>query len=366
MLYELTMQDKAVIALSIQAKLSYTKVKNIIETLEDVSVIFSNNNLKNKLKFLDDKDYNQITDIDMDKLNSFLNNLQKSNIQIFTIYSSIYPYNLKQIYSPPLVLFAKGNLDLLLQNNNLAVVGTRRCTNYGEEITKSFVKTLAKSDICIVSGLAEGIDTIAHQSALEVKGKTIAVIGSGFNNIYPTNNVKLADKIIESGGLIITEYEPSEKAQSFHFPARNRIIAGLSTSVLIVEAPARSGALITKEYALENSREIFVVPGRINDIYSKGSNEIIKSCQSVMVTSVDEILAFYGKVAGEEKKITAVQLSMEEQIVYNLLLVDDLHYEILLSKSQLSSSQLNSILMKLEIKNIVKKLPGNIYSSIKI
>jgi len=261
MLYELTMQDKAVIALSIQAKLSYTKVKNIIETLEDVSVIFSNNNLKNKLKFLDDKDYNQITDIDMDKLNSFLNNLQKSNIQIFTIYSSIYPYNLKQIYSPPLVLFAKGNLDLLLQNNNLAVVGTRRCTNYGEEITKSFVKTLAKSDICIVSGLAEGIDTIAHQSALEVKGKTIAVIGSGFNNIYPTNNVKLADKIIESGGLIITEYEPSEKAQSFHFPARNRIIAGLSTSVLIVEAPARSGALITKEYALENSREIFVVPG---------------------------------------------------------------------------------------------------------
>ncbi len=363
---QLTMEDKALLALSTQSKLSYTKIKNIIETLPDVSVIFSNKDLRKELNFLDEKDYNKLSDVNMSILDNFIANLEKSNIYVITLLSDMYPYNLKQISSPPIVLYAKGNLDLLKHTNCIGIVGTRRCTNYGEEVTKSFSKTLAKSDICIVSGLADGIDTIAHESALSVKGKTIAVMGSGFNNIYPANNAKLADRIIESDGLILTEYEPAEKAQAFHFPARNRIIAGLSLSVLIVEAPARSGALITKEYAVEYNREVFVVPGRITDVYSKGSNDVIKGCQGIMVLGVDEILAFYGKVGGVEQNQKILQLSMEEQIIVNLLEVNDLHYETLLMKSNLTTSQLNPILMKLEIKNIIKKLPGNIYSSIKI
>lgn len=364
--YQPTIQDKAIIGLLTQTHITYNKIKNIIETLEDVSVIFSSNISKYAIsKGLTASDVNEIVQIDKDMINTYINNLHSQNICIFTILSKIYPDNLKQIYNPPLILYAKGNLKLLSFEDTLAVVGTRRCTNYGKEVTKEFCKIFASKNICIISGLADGIDTIAHETTLEYMGKTIAVIGSGFGNIYPANNIKLADKIIENKGLIITEYEPQEKAQAFHFPARNRIIAGLSKGVLVVEAPARSGALITKEYALECNREIFVVPGRINDIYSKGSNEIIKSCQGSIVLSADDVLEFYGKSNNSNLEIKDLQLSMDEQIILDLLSVDDVHYETLLIQSGIKPSLLNSLLMKMELKGIIKKLPGNIYTSTK-
>lgn len=364
--YIVTPQDKAIIALTTQTDLTYAKLKSIIETLQDVSVIFSSDITKYSfVAGLTASDVNKIAQIDIERVNAYLNNLRAQNIQVFTILSYIYPKRLKEIYNPPVVLYAKGNLKLLKENDTLSVVGTRRCTNYGREVTKEFCKTFAHKGLVIISGLADGIDTIAHETALEYMGKTIAVIGSGFNHIYPTTNTALVEKIIDNNGLILTEYEAGETPQAFHFPARNRIIAGLSRGVLIVEAPLRSGALITKEYALECNREIFVVPGRINDIYSKGSNEVIRSCQGSIVLSADDVLEFYGKNADIMGKSKDIQLSMEEQVILSILEVDDVHYEAILLKSGFASSQLNSLLMKMELKGIIKKLPGNIYTSVK-
>ena len=176
----------------------------------------------------------------------------------------------------------------------MAIVGTRRASRYGKDVTEQFASSLARAGVTIVSGLADGVDTFSHQACLNVKGKTIAVLGGGINNIYPATNTNLANKIVESGGLILSEYRPNEKPQTYYFPIRNRIIAGLSKAVLITEATEKSGSMHTKNYALDYGREVFAVPGRINDIYSTGCNKIIKSCQSAIALDPNDILNFLG------------------------------------------------------------------------
>ena len=361
---EYTLQDKAIIAMVTQTNLTYMKIKRIIETLEDVSIIFNGDAILQKLdKILSKDELASIYSVDIDVVNNYIAQLAKKQIDIITILSRYYSYKLQEIYNPPLLLYAKGNLQLLEYDATLAVVGTRRCTNYGQEVTKSFTRVLARDGVCIISGLADGIDSIAHEAALEVKGKTIAVMGSGFDHIYPACNANLLDKIVANGGLIITEYAPDEKPQNFHFPARNRIVAGLSMAVLVVEAPKKSGALITKDYAIEYNREVFVVPGRINDIYSKGSNEIIKSCQGSIVLEPNDILEFFGKVSPVQQEMKVDQLSIEERLILDILDRGEKHYEELLSMSKLTSSALNSLLIKMELKGKLKKLPGNMYTS---
>ncbi len=356
MKYILNDKDKAILGITTQTNITYAKARGIIETLKDVSVIFSHKDgvVSNIAKELDR--------IDFDQMHNFLVNLEKMNIQVITYLSDIYPAQLREIHNPPLVLYAKGDLSLLSHDAMLAVVGTRRATAYGEDVTRSFCKVLAKENICIVSGLADGIDTIAHESTVAVKGKTIAVLGSGLNNIYPASNITLADKIVATGGLILSEYLPNETPQSYHFPARNRIVAGLCKGVLIIEAPLRSGALITKEYALENNRDIFVVPGRINDIYSKGSNEVIKSCQGSIVLSPDDVLSSFGRYGRAKSDVKTIQFDMEEQIIVDLLQAEEMHFDKIVMTTGLSPAKVNSILMKLELKNFVKKMPGNMYT----
>lgn len=366
MKYSITQQDKALIALTTQTRITNSKLHLIIDTLDDVSVIFSDNFDIYLKGVVTTKDINSINSIDIEVLESYLKELERKNIEVFTYLSDIYPKNLKEISSSPIVLYAKGNLDLLKEYNTLAVVGTRRASNYGEEVAKSFSRVLAKNGVCIISGLADGIDSVAHKGTLDSKGKTIAVLGSGFDYIYPATNIGLAKDIVDNNGLLLTEYMPSETPQNFHFPARNRIVAGLSKAVLIVEAPARSGALITKEIALDCNRDIFVVPGRVTDVFSRGSNEVIKSCQGSIVLSVDDILEYFGQLNTYHNHRKCVQLSMEEEIVYDILAVNDEHYEVILARSGMQPSQLNSLLMQMELKNIVKRLPGNIYTSTKI
>ncbi|MBE5735126.1 MAG: DNA-protecting protein DprA [Clostridiales bacterium] len=351
--------DKAVIALVIQTNITYAKIKEIIETLPDVSLIFS----IDKVSGLISKNLvSEINKIDVELLNNYICNVNSMGIDIVTYLSDMYPDNLREIHNPPLLLYTKGDLSLMSGSDNLAVVGTRRATSYGEEVTNVFCKTLAKEGLCIVSGLADGIDTFAHQSAVNVKGKTIAVLGSGINNIYPAVNVGLAEKIIATGGLVISEYPPNEGPQAYHFPARNRIIAGISKGVLIIEAPLRSGALITKEYALDCNRDIFVVPGRITDIYSKGSNEVIKSCQGAIVLSPEDILNSFGKTLNNRGKSVVMQFTLEEQLIIDVLNGKEVHFDAIITQSGLTSAKVNSILMKLELKNIVKKMPGNMYT----
>jgi len=189
--------------------------------------------------------------------------------------SKYYPERLRNIDDAPKELYCLGNLELLNYKNNIAMIGSRNCSSYGERAAKDFAYNLAKEDICIVSGLAKGIDSFSHIGALNAKGRTIAVLGSGLDNIYPKENIKLVKEIIKNNGLVISEYPLGTKPLKYHFPARNRIISGLSDSVLVVEARKNSGTNITVDFALEQGKDVFVIPGNIYSKTSDGTNFLI-------------------------------------------------------------------------------------------
>lgn len=199
-----------------------------------------------------------------------------------------YPEKLNTIYAPPAKLYVLGD-ESILNQPSIAIVGCRQATDYGKKVAFQFAYELSKQGIVIVSGLARGIDYCAHLGAVKANGKTIAVLGSGLNHIYPKEHQGFCKEIIQKGGAIITEYEPQEKPLPTHFPARNRIISGLSNGVLVVEAKQKSGTLITVDYALDQGKDVFVIPGNITSINSYSTNEIIKQ-GAKLVTNVEDIL----------------------------------------------------------------------------
>lgn len=203
--------------------------------------------------------------------------------------SKCYPERLRNIDDPPKELYCLGNLELLNYKNNIAMIGSRNCSSYGERAAKDFAYNLAKEDICIISGLAKGIDSFSHIGALNAKGKTIAVLGSGLDNIYPKENMKLVEEIIKNNGLVISEYPLGTKPIKYHFPARNRIISGLSDSILVIEARRNSGTNITVDFALEQGKDIFVIPGNIYSKTSDGTNFLITE-GAIPVLSYKDIL----------------------------------------------------------------------------
>lgn len=214
--------------------------------------------------------------------------INSNNIKIITIQDEEYPVNLKNIYDKPIILFAKGNLNLL-NNKSVSIVGCRNCSLYGKNVAKKLAYALAKNNFTIISGLAKGIDKNAHIGALEASGNTIAVIGNGLDNVYPYENKELAEQIVKNNGLIITEYIVGTKPEKMNFPARNRIISALSQGIIVVEAKEKSGALITVDFGLEQGKEIFAVPGNINSINSKGTNELIKQGANIITSHEDVI-----------------------------------------------------------------------------
>lgn len=205
------------------------------------------------------------------------------------INSKFYPERLKNISSPPKQLYCLGNLEFLNYEKNIAIIGSRNCSYYGERAAKDFAFNLAKNDVCIVSGLAKGIDSFSHIGALNGNGKTIAVLGSGLDNIYPKENEKLFQNIIKNDGLVITEYPLGTSALKQNFPARNRIISGLSDAVLVIEARKNSGTNITVDFALEQGKDVFVVPGNIYSKTSDGTNYLITE-GAIPVLSYEDIL----------------------------------------------------------------------------
>ena len=210
------------------------------------------------------------------------------NYEEITINDKCYPKQLKNIYDAPKKLYIRGNKDIL-NKNGIAIVGSRDCTKYGELIAKNLGYNLSKNGFVIISGLAKGIDSFAHIGAIYAKEKTIAVLGNGIDTIYPKENEIIAKKIIEYGGAIISEYPEGAKIERKNFPARNRIISGLSQGVVVVEAKEKSGSLITVDFALEQGRDVFAVPGPISSICSIGTNELIKD-GAIPITSFKDIL----------------------------------------------------------------------------
>ncbi len=212
--------------------------------------------------------------------------LHKENVKIITIEDEKYPKLLKTIYDYPVSIYVKGN-ENILNIPAIGIVGCRKCSSYGERVAQYFAYNLAKKSINIISGLAKGIDSQSHIGAIKAKGITIGVIGSGLDMVYPKENQYLYDKIIKENGAIISEYPLGTKPEKMNFPARNRIISGMSKGIIVIEAKKKSGTLITVDFALEQGRDVYVVPGNIDEMNSVGTNDLIKQGAQMVTTYKD-------------------------------------------------------------------------------
>ncbi|GAW94332.1 DNA-processing protein DprA [Calderihabitans maritimus] len=286
--------------------------------------------------------------------------LQEYQVRLITIDDEDYPVNLKRIYDPPPVLFVKGTIKKE-DEQAIAIVGSRRATAYGRKVAQKLAQELVLNGFCVVSGMARGIDTCAHQGALQGGGRTIAVLGSGINVVYPRENDQLMESISENGA-VISEFPLDTQPEPGNFPVRNRIISGLAWGTLVVEATERSGSLITVDFALEQGRDVFAVPGPITSPCSKGTNNLIKQ-GAKLVETVADILEEYGIkpfFSGEDRKGN-ISLDKIEKEVLQLVSSEPVHVDELQKLTGLSISRLNSILMFLELKGLVRQLPGKYY-----
>ncbi|MGI9952002.1 DNA-processing protein DprA [Moorellaceae bacterium AZ2] len=294
-------------------------------------------------------------------------NLGNLGVGVLLFSDPVYPQELKNIYNPPPVLYYLGSLDFL-ENLKVAVVGTRRATPYGLKVAQALARELAEEGVCVVSGLAVGIDAAAHRGALKGKGKTIAVLGCGVDIIYPRQNTLLFQQIAREG-LILSELPLGTPPERRHFPARNRIISGLSRGTVVVEAGERSGALITADFALEQGRDVFAVPGPITSLQSKGTLNLIKQ-GAKLVTGVQDILEEYfpdyNRSAlpglGEGEGEGGFKLSSTEEKVLAALGEVPAAIEELVAALGLSAREINVALTFLELQGLVRRLPGGLYS----
>lgn len=355
--------EKALIFISQFDFITSSKIQKILEVFENPGDIFHADGsrlfqLKDILKTKYELFINELLQYNE---KDFFNNLAKRGVKCLTIFSQNYPQKLLNLKNPPYVLYYCGNIDLL-STKCLAIVGTRSPSNYGKIITEKFAKEIASSGITVISGLATGVDKIAHEGALEVGGNTIAVLGGGFDHMFPAMNVNLAREIAKKG-LIITEYYLSIKPTKYSFPTRNRIIAAIADHVLITEANFGSGSLYTKEYADDLGKESFAIPGNITSEKSCATNNLIKAGSVHCVTCVEDILSEFGilKTKKEVTKIPNLQMSVEEATITELLKDGEKDFEYLLEKTNMDIQALNFNLTTLEIRGIIKKLAGNMY-----
>ena len=295
-------------------------------------------------------------------INKIKKQLNKNNIKYKTIEDDNFPSILKNIYDPPPILYYKGNFDFT--QTGIAIVGSRRCTNYGKNIAKKIAYKLVQRGITIISGMARGIDTCSHLGAVEGGGKTIAVLGSGLDVIYPPENKKLFREI-QKNGLVLSEFPPGVEPLAQNFPRRNRIISGLAKGVLVVEASDNSGSLITSDLALEQGKEVFAVPGNINRAQSQGTNDLIKK-GAKMVTNVSDILEeifLYNDFSSTREKATYPQLTEKEEIVVKVLQTKEkIHINEVIELTDLKVNEINTILLKLELKGLISREDGKKYS----
>ncbi len=286
-----------------------------------------------------------------------------NQIRKISIKNHEYPKLLKQIAEPPKQIYVRGNINI--EFLGIGVVGSRIPSAYGKQVTPKLTEELARNGFTIISGLALGIDGLAHEAALRVGGKTIAVLGTGIDekSIYPYLHKNLANRIVESGGALISEYEAGTKPERYHFPARNRIIVGLSKGIVVVEAKEKSGALITARLAVENNRDVFAVPGPITSQYSYGPNSLIRA-GAKPVLDANDILEEYGVVNSNQTnpaRLESLSLSDEEKIIVEILKNNSAHIDEIIARSNINTSSLNGLLVMMEIKGLIKNLGEGVY-----
>lgn len=297
-------------------------------------------------------------------LEGYLRELQTLHISIVTLEDTEYPQSLKEIEKPPLVLFCKGDISLLATSHRkVAVVGTRMITEYGREVTRLFTDSLTRAGFTIVSGLALGVDAVAHMTTLDASGKTIAVLGCGIECCYPASNASLYREIVRSGGLILSEYTLRMNPSRGSFPARNRIIAGLSEAILVTEGGEDSGSIITAMEGLKVGRKIFAVPGPITSRLSQGPYKMIGK-GAKLVTSGNEMLAELGikgarGVRGEKKVMGDTK---EEQRIIALLENESLHFDEIVKKVKIDTVKLGTLLSMMEVKGLIRQTTQGFYA----
>ncbi len=296
-------------------------------------------------------------------LQAYLNRLAAQEIKILITDDADYPRYLKEIQQPPPVLYVRGEL-AIEDDWAVAIVGTRRVTHYGRQIAEKFAKSLAEHHITVVSGLARGVDGIAHQAAYDSGGRSIAVLGSGVDLIYPPEHKLLAQKLM-TNGAILSDYAPGTPPESSNFPPRNRIISGLSRAVIVVEAGVKSGALITANFAANQGRDVYAVPGNINSIQSRGTNALIQNGAKPLMDIRDLLTDLQVELIQEHQEFRKLTPSGNlETVLYSVLNEQPLHIDEIIHKSALSVSDVTSQLTLMELKGMVRHVGGMKYIKI--
>lgn len=293
-----------------------------------------------------------------------LNYIEKNNVAVLWKDDESFPERLKNCSDAPVLLYYLGNADLNMQRV-VAVVGTRKYTDYGQRVCEAFIDGLAHTGALVVSGLAHGIDTIAHKAALKNNLPTVGVLGLGLDKMYPAANKNLAREMQQQGG-VLTEYASGIPGDKSHFPMRNRIVAGMSDVTVVVESDIKGGALITARVADSYNRDVAAFPGRVYDNKSSGCNELIRTNIATMITCADDLLDLMNwKTGGKKKQVQKqlfIQLEPDQQKLYDLLSgKDHLHADELFHLSGMTSSLLASTLLQMEMQGLVKALPGKYY-----
>ncbi|MCJ7704917.1 MAG: DNA-processing protein DprA [Desulfobacterales bacterium] len=294
-----------------------------------------------------------------------LSSLEKSGGRIITLKDEVYPPRLRDIYDPPALLYLKGELK---KEDELAVsiVGSRKTTPYGRWITEKISQTLVRYGVTIVSGMARGVDSVAHWGAISGGGRTLAVLGCGVDVVYPPENRNLFSKIIEQGA-VLSEFPMGSPPEGGHFPKRNRIISGLSMGVVVVEAGPDSGSLITANFALEQGREVFAIPGNVGAGGSRGTNRLIKDGAKLVESSEDILEEILPQWRREKERIEEVKprgpdLSEEEKVLYEMLGETPLHIDAMIRESKFEPGKVPSLLLDLELKGVISQWPGKCFS----
>ncbi len=352
--------------IKIKPSILYEEYKqNNFNLQKTVDYFFLKYDIKNQKKLFEDSS-NSINN-NYDNYNNYINKINKNEIKIVNISQNYYPYLLKQINNPPIILFYKGD-KIKKSKYFISIVGTRKNTVYGRDVAKYFAEELSKMGITVVSGLASGIDYYAHNSALKYKGGTIGILGCGLDIIYPESNKELYKNILNNGSLV-SEFPPGTKPLKNNFPIRNRIVSGFSMGTIVIEAPEKSGALITAEFALNQNREVFCVPGNIFSNESKGCHNLIKQ-GAKLVSNIDDIIEEinqffnkdfdlkqnnlnYKKVKHTFFKKESLKLNNEQKIIYEIIGFKPKSIEEVVMETKFDVTKVLQIISELQLKKLI-------------
>lgn len=332
---------------------SFSKLEKVLRKFDKIDALFDKKLIKTAVFDSDLLDIKiKLLELDEQEFEKKIEEeFFKFGISAVTYVSKEYPEKLKVINDPPLVLYLKGDKGLL-NKKSISIVGTRTPSEYGKLVCEKFTKELSLAGLVTISGLAFGIDTIAAQSSLEVGGKTIAVLGGGLDSIYPAANTNLAKKI-EENGLLVSEYRIGVKPVAYHFVNRNRIVSALGLGTLIIEAGKKSGTMTTARFAIEQSRELFVVPGNIYSKTSEGTNNLIDEMPDTFTISPDRIL-FKLKIKKKQSQTSSVQVGFDDNSILSLLANGEKSFDELSDHLNMKPSELSSELIKLEMFGLIK------------